>query len=165
MIDPKYCQGCDFWRPIGGGDSNFACNYAADGHTPSRTKLGALDVCSVKSTKLGLKFLVPVVKKPIVPNRPRGDLYMKWYKQGLTDREVAEKTGTSISAVGNWRCRNGLPVNKKKKPEPERRPKVGDPCQRCYSKAMCKQMGGTCNEKAMWDGAPNFKREQKAVAP
>ena len=163
MIDPKYCQGCDFWRPIGGGDSNFACNYAADGHKPTRTSLGVLDVCSVKSTKMGLKFSAPTPQKTPAQKRPRGDLYMKWYKQGLTDREVAEKTGASISAVGNWRCRNGLPVNKKKKAQPERPEKDGDPCERCYSKAMCRKMGGTCNEKAMWDGAPNEKRAKNVV--
>lgn len=114
---------------------------------------------------MGLKFPVPTPQKTPAQKRPRGELYLKWYKQGLTDREVAEKTGASISAVGNWRYRNGLPVNKKKKPKPERQPKAGDPCQRCYSKTVCKQMGATCNEKAMWDGAPNCKRAQKAVAP
>ena len=37
------------------------------------------------------------------------------YKQGCTDREIADQLGCTPSYVSTWRWRKGLPVNKKEK--------------------------------------------------
>ena len=53
MIDPAICRGCDHWKTVGwhGGanDGQRACHYLLDVGTPSRTRLGQLDVCNVRS--------------------------------------------------------------------------------------------------------------------
>ena len=81
-----------------------------------------------------------------------GILNQERYKKGLTDRKISEATGATVSAVGNWRQRNKLPPNKVRKPVEIPEEKTGDPCLRCYSREICKKVGGTCNEKERWTG-------------
>jgi transcriptional regulator len=47
----------------------------------------------------------PVVTETQVERR------MEMYKQGLTDREIADQVGMAQESVSYWRRRNGLPRN------------------------------------------------------
>lgn len=155
MIDPAYCKGCDYWRTVGwkspnSSSRNRACHYLIDVGTPSRTRLGQLEVCNVRSVGGQIRPRA-MTHKYDAHRRPKaGERYMELYKQGLTDRQIAEKAGSTINAVANWRQRKKLPPNKAVKPVYIPEEKTGDPCQRCYSAEVCKRVGGTCNEKERW---------------
>ena len=77
---------------------------------------------------------------------------MELYRKGLTDRQISKATGASIFAVANWRQRKKLPPHKAVKLVYIPEEKTGDPCLRCYSREICKKVGGTCNEKERWTG-------------
>ena len=154
MIDPAICRGCDHWKTVGwhGGanDGQRACHYLLDVGTPSRTRLGMLDVCNVRSVGGNIRPRESMHKYDTRRRPMAGERYMELYKQGLTDRQIAEKAGSTINAVANWRQRNKMPPNKAVKPVKIPEEKTGDPCQRCYSAEVCKKVGGTCNEKERW---------------
>ena len=150
MIDPAICRGCDFWRKDSGG--NFMCNYCVDVEGPSRTALGQLTVCNVRQVGGEIKPRIRSHKYDTARKPKAGARYMELYKQGLTDRQISETTGATVSAVGNWRQRKKLPPNKAKKPVEIPEEKKGDPCQRCYSAEVCQRVGGTCNEKERYKG-------------
>lgn len=150
MIDPAICRGCDFWRKDSGG--NFMCNYCVDVEGPSRTALGQLTVCNVRQVGGEIKPRIRSHKYDTARKPKAGVRYMELYKQGLTDRQISETTGATVSAVGNWRQRNKLPPNKARKPVEIPEEKKGDPCQRCYSADVCQRVGGTCNEKERYKG-------------
>ena len=159
MIDPAYCKGCDHWKTVGwhGGanDGQMACHYLIDvlgTGKLSRTKLGALDVCTVRSVGDTMRPRLPMHKYDTRRRTMPGERYMILYKQGLTDRQIAEKAGSTINAVANWRQRKKLPPHKAVKPVYIPEEKTGDPCLRCYSAEVCKKVGGTCNEKERWTG-------------
>lgn len=119
MIDPEICKGCDHWKTVGwhGGanDGQRACHYLLDVGTPSRTRLGQLDVCNVRSVCGNIRPRASMHKYDTRRRPMAGERYMELYKQGLTDRQIAEKTGATINAVANWRQRKKLPPNKARK--------------------------------------------------
>ena len=103
MIDPAICRGCDFWRKDSGG--NFMCNHCVDVEGPSRTALGPLTVCNVRQVGGEIKPRIRSHKYDTARKPKAGVRYMELYKQGLTDRQISETTGATVSAVGNWRQR------------------------------------------------------------
>lgn len=147
MISPAYCRGCDFWRDVASYTGCYqVCHYSMDTGT-TRTRLGQLDVCQVRQVG-GVKKARAKAHKYDVTRKPKaGVRYMELYRNGLTDRQISETIGATVSAVGNWRQRNKLPPNKTVKPVKIPGEKTGDPCLRCYSAEVCKRVGGTCNEK------------------
>lgn len=64
-------------------------------------------------------------------------------EKGLTDRQIAEEVGKAKSTIQARRYKMGLYKNA-----------VEDPCKKCRSLSLCREIGGTCNEKARWSGAP-----------
>lgn len=115
MISPAYCRGCDFWRDIASYTGCYqVCHYSMDTGT-TRTCLGQLDVCQVRQVGGVIKVRAKMHKYD-VPRKPKaGVRYMELYKQGLTDRQIAEKAGSNINAVANWRQRKRLLPNKARK--------------------------------------------------
>ena len=157
MIDPVICKGCDHWKTVGwkspdSFERNRACHYILDGETPSRTKLGQLNQCNVRSVGGNIRPGAAMHKYDTARKPKAGVRYMELYRKGLTDRQISEATGSSIFAIANWRQRNKLPPNKAVKSVEIPEEKTGDPCQRCYFAEVCKKVGGTCNEKARWSG-------------
>lgn len=58
--------------------------------------------------------ITPVQPHPRkIPKRLNQKLAQELYNQGLDDKEIAEITGTSDTAVYHWRYRNGLPSHAK----------------------------------------------------
>lgn len=49
---------------------------------------------------------------------------LELYKQGLTDAEIAQKVGVHPITIYEWRRKQGIPPNRKKKPVT--RPKIVD---------------------------------------
>ena len=49
---------------------------------------------------------------------------LELYKQGLTDAEIAQKVGVHLTTIYEWRRKQGIPPNRKKKPVT--RPKIVD---------------------------------------
>ncbi|NLM52887.1 MAG: helix-turn-helix domain-containing protein, partial [Firmicutes bacterium] len=63
------------------------------------------------------------IKNGLPPHRKNAKKYeefLKLYKQGLNDSEIARKVGTYPATVYRWRTKNNLPANVK----PGRRKRV-----------------------------------------
>lgn len=158
QTDPRFagCEGCAYWRPTSsyeqGGNT---CHYCLDAGRSRMMICGPGEMCTVRTDG-------PVTGRPLAHkydnNRHKVDhgktaQYMKLYSIGKTDKEIADACGVTTSSVSNWRWRNRLAPNKKEvKVEIPEEP-TGDPCQRCYSREICRRIGGTCGDKERWSGA------------
>lgn len=169
MGDTSGCRGCDYWKTIGwhggSGQARRACHYCLDtGHCRSLICGTGYD-CTVRSEKGVIKLRQPTHKYDSAVTRIRVAPvreFLKLYRQGLWDEEIAARTGTAVGTVGNWRRKYGFPSNRWRQKQEERerlerekeeeRQKAVDPCQRCNSAEVCQRVGGTCNEKERWTG-------------
>ena len=171
MIDTTGCRGCDYWRTIGwhggSGQARRACHYSIDtGHCRSLICGTGFD-CKVRSEKGVIKLRQPTHKYDSAVTKTKKLRYAPeeqfhfFYRRGLFDEEIAEKTGSARSTVAHWRQKMGHRSNRWKKNRENRERKerdciesrsrqTEDPCQRCYSAEVCRKVGGTCNEKERW---------------
>lgn len=72
---------------------------------------------------------------------------LELYRQGLNDREIAERVGVSTVAIAQWRHRRGLPPNKHKRPDIpttgniiEYQKRGGVPIEKVLTPEQCKDM-------------------------
>lgn len=107
------CEGCAYAIKLGG---EWYCDYLS--MTGRRRPCPPGEGCTVRKegdlTKKGSAFMK---RREWSTEKARA-----LYDQGLSDAEIAEKVGTTPSAVAFWRRGQSLPANLGRKPPPGKEP-------------------------------------------
>lgn len=158
----RACWGCDHWRRVGGAATCMACHYALDTGRCRSPICPPGEGCTVREEKGVRVPWSPAHKYQIPPKAYRAEAFEEFYNQGLNDVQIAQAVGCHQWTVASWRKRTGRPSNYKRekaatdpekiKKDFESRIPDKDPCPGCRSKDICESYGGTCNEKARWNG-------------